>query len=167
MMKLPVSILPYNREKACAYAQAWAKKRNPAYLDFGDYGGDCTNFISQCLYAGSGVMDYTPVFGWYYNSSYNRAPAWTGVAYLSNYLLRSSLTSGPFAREIPQDLAQPGDVIQLRGKQGLYHSLFVMEKQDGRILVAAHDFDALYRPLASYRPADFVLLHIEGVRSYQ
>ena len=38
--------LPYNREKAVAYARAWALKRNPRYLDFEKMGGDCTNFAS-------------------------------------------------------------------------------------------------------------------------
>ena len=34
-----------------AYARKWAFSRNPAYYDFDDIGGDCTNFISQCLQA--------------------------------------------------------------------------------------------------------------------
>ena len=47
--------LPYDRQKAVAYARRWALGRNPAYFDFQDLGGDCTNFASQCLYAGAGV----------------------------------------------------------------------------------------------------------------
>ena len=35
--------------------------RNPAYLDFHGLGGDCTNFVSQCLYAGAG--DHEPHAG--------------------------------------------------------------------------------------------------------
>lgn len=48
-------ICPYNRGKAVAYALEWAMSRNPAYLDFEELGGDCTNFASQCLLAGGGV----------------------------------------------------------------------------------------------------------------
>ena len=33
------------------YARKWAFSRNPAYYDFENIGGDCTNFVSQCLYA--------------------------------------------------------------------------------------------------------------------
>lgn len=161
-----MKVLPYQREAACNYAAAWARKRNPQYLDFGDFGGDCTNFISQCLYAGSNVMDHTPTLGWYYNSSYDRAPAWTGVQYLSNFLLRQQATPGPFAEEVSESQMEPGDVVQLGGPQGLYHSLLVMDNRDGRLLVAAHDFDALYRPLASYRPLWAAFLHIAGVRAY-
>ena len=34
----------YDREKAVAYAHKWAYGRNPAYGDFSEMGGDCTNF---------------------------------------------------------------------------------------------------------------------------
>ena len=48
----------YNRKKAVEYALKWALDRNPRYLDYDDLGGDCTNFISQCLYAGIEEMNY-------------------------------------------------------------------------------------------------------------
>ena len=48
----------YRREAALQYAKQWALGRNPRYLDFEHMGGDCTNFASQCIYAGS----------WYYHS---------------------------------------------------------------------------------------------------
>jgi hypothetical protein len=41
----------YDRARALAYAEKWALSRNPAYFSFDGLGGDCTNFISQCLYA--------------------------------------------------------------------------------------------------------------------
>lgn len=43
----------YKRNLAVAYAKKWALSRNPKYYNFDPVGGDCTNFISQCLYAGS------------------------------------------------------------------------------------------------------------------
>ncbi len=55
---------PYNRLAAVAYAKRWAMARNPAFYDFSELGGDCTNFVSQCVYAGSLVMNFTPTFGW-------------------------------------------------------------------------------------------------------
>ncbi len=55
----------YRREAALQYAERWALGRNPRYLDFEKLGGDCTNFASQCIYTGSGGMNYTPVMGWY------------------------------------------------------------------------------------------------------
>ena len=73
------TLQPYNRQAAVAYAHRWAFGRNPAYSNFDGMGGDCTNFASQCLYAGTGIMNFTPTYGWYYLSLNDRAPAWTGV----------------------------------------------------------------------------------------
>lgn len=43
----------YNRENAIQYTKKWAYSRNPKYYDFDSIGGDCTNFVSQCIFAGS------------------------------------------------------------------------------------------------------------------
>ena len=61
-MLIPVG---YDRFRAVAYALRWALSRNPRYYDFEDIGGDCTNYVSQCLFAGCGVMNYAPENGWY------------------------------------------------------------------------------------------------------
>ena len=74
--------IAYDREAAVAYAKKWAFRRNPAFYDFSKIGGDCTNFASQCIYAGAKVMNYTPTFGWFYKSANDRTPSWTGVEYL-------------------------------------------------------------------------------------
>ena len=92
--------LPYNRTAAVEYARKWALTRNPAFYDFEEIGGDCTNFASQCIYAGSGVMNYTPVMGWYYNSPYDRTPSWSGVEYLYNFLITNK-SVGPYAKIVP------------------------------------------------------------------
>ena len=61
-----LKLYPYNRKAAVAYAHHWACSRNPRFYDYENIGGDCTNFASQCLYAGTDIMNFTPVFGWYY-----------------------------------------------------------------------------------------------------
>ena len=48
----------YDRNAAVAYARKWALGRNPAFYDFSNIGGDCTNFASQCIY----VMDGRAIF---------------------------------------------------------------------------------------------------------
>ena len=58
-----MTLRPYDRQAAVTYAHRWAYHRNPDFYNFDELGGDCTNFASQCLYAGSGVMNYTPTFG--------------------------------------------------------------------------------------------------------
>ena len=69
----------YNRNNTIEYAKKWAMNRNPAYYDFDGVGGDCTNFASQCLFAGCDVMNYTKDTGWYYINSDDRAAAWSGA----------------------------------------------------------------------------------------
>ena len=90
----------YDEAAAVAYAKRWALLRNPAYLDFHGLGGDCTNFVSQCLYAGAGVMNRTPVYGWYYLTGNNRTASWTGVEYLYRFLTANK-GPGPYARRFP------------------------------------------------------------------
>lgn len=46
------NIISYDPNKAIAYARQWAKSRNPNYHDYSGEGGDCANFVSQCLIAG-------------------------------------------------------------------------------------------------------------------
>lgn len=48
----------YNRESVYQYAKNWAFSRNPKYYNFDSIGGDCTNFASQCVYAGCNEMNY-------------------------------------------------------------------------------------------------------------
>ncbi|MBQ7566906.1 MAG: amidase domain-containing protein [Oscillospiraceae bacterium] len=160
-----MTVLPYDRARAAAYARRWALGRNPAYYDFARIGGDCTNFASQCLYAGARVMNYTPTFGWYYISVNNRAPAWTGVEYFYSFLVGND-SVGPFAAEVPREDVQPGDFVQLADETGDYYHTPVIVAVAPQILVAAHDDDAFGRPLNTYLFAQARFLHIEGVRTW-
>ncbi len=156
----------YVRSRALDYAREWAMKRNPAYLNFDNLGGDCTNFASQCLYAGSGVMNPTKVYGWYYYSSYNRTASWTGVEYLYRFLLNNRGV-GPYAQAVDAARAEPGDIVQLGHADGtFYHSPVIVGKADGELFVAAHTFDAYMRPLSSYVFDQARFLHILGVRDW-
>ncbi len=156
---------PYDRNAAVAYARRWALSRNPAYYDFQNIGGDCTNFASQCIFAGAGVMNYTPTMGWYYRSINDRAPAWSGVQYLHNFLVNNR-TVGPYGSVVPQEKAQPGDIVQLGTREGnFYHSPVIIAVKP-QILVAAHTFDAIDRPLSSYSYDTARFIHIEGVRTW-
>lgn len=155
---------PYDRLHALKYAQKWALERNPLFYDFADIGGDCTNFVSQCLYAGSCVMNYTPIYGWYFLSIDDRSASWTGVEYLYRFLIENK-GEGPFATQTDAEQAEAGDVIQLGNADGTYyHSLMITGVQGNTFLVAAHNNDVLNRRLSTYRYDRIRYLHIQGVR---
>ncbi len=162
---------PYNRERAVNYAETWALRRNPLFLNFAGRGGDCTNFTSQCLLAGSCTMDFTEDFGWYYISPENRAPAWTSVAFFYDFITEQPAFAnenagiGPFGREVRAREIELGDFIQLADEEGdYYHTLIITGFEPNDILICAHTDDALNRRLSTYNYASLRFIHIDGVR---
>ena len=155
--------IPYNRNAAVDYARMWALGRNPSYYNFDHVGGDCTNFVSQCIYAGAQAMNYTSVFGWYYRSSYDRTASWSGVEYLYRFLV-NNMGIGPYARLVQQEEAEPGDVVQLGTASGDFYHGAIITAVMPTIKVAAHTDDALDRPLNSYDYERARFLHIGGAR---
>ena len=155
----------YNREAVVAYARRWALDRNPKYYDFSPVGGDCTNYASQCIYAGAGSMNYTPIMGWYYRSSTDRTASWSGVEYLYQFLVNNK-SVGPHGHLVPQWEVEPGDIVQLGSSNGGFYHSPVITAVEPAILVSAHTFDALDKPLNSYYYDVVRFIHIDGVRSW-
>jgi len=157
----------YDRHAAVQYAHRWAYGRNPIFYDYEHLGGDCTNFASQCIFAGCGIMNFTPTFGWYYIDANQKAPAWTGVPYLYNFLTRQAFSVGPVAVEGPLEDILPGDIVQLsfKGKEFQHCPVVVAVGTPHTLentLVAAHSYDANNRPLSTYEFRDIRFLHITG-----
>ena len=168
----PLTFIPYDRQKAVEYARKWALSRNPIFEDYTGIGGDCTNFVSQAIFAGTCVQNYTPELGWYFISAANRAPAWTSVEYFYEFMtgapefISENGGTGPFGFEITLDRVRPGDVIQLADEAGdFYHTLIVSKVEDGEIYICAHSDDALDRPLSSYNNASERAIFIAGART--
>lgn len=162
--------VPYYRDAAIAYADYWAYRRNPNYYSFDSIGGDCTNFVSQALYAANGVMNFTPTYGWYYIDINDRAPAWTGVVYLYNFLTTNK-GPGPFGREVPLTEAEPGDIVQMDlNDEEFGHSALITsirgEPTPDNVRVSAHDMNANCRPLSTYNYYRLRVIHIDGVRFF-
>lgn len=166
---MPGASSRYDRESAVRYAHQWAYARNPAYYDYEKLGGDCTNFASQCIFAGAGVMNHHKVKGWYYHNTNDKSPSWTGVEFLGKYLVRSATGPGPFAKEVSIAEIIPGDVIQLsfNGSQFQHTPVVVATGQPPRpenILIAAHSINCDNRPLNTYTYKKIRFLHIVTVR---
>ncbi len=120
----------YRREEAAAYADRWWKDGNP---EFETFDVDCTNYVSQCLFAGEAPINYTGKreTGWWYKG-FNGTQEWWSYSWavsdsLQRYL-SGSRSHGLRAEvvERPEQLML-GDVIQYDWDgDGLYqHSTIV------------------------------------------
>jgi len=153
----------YYREKAVEYAHKWAYSRNSKYYNYDKIGGDCTNFISQCIYEGSQKMNYKKDTGWYYSNANNKASAWTGVEFLYKFLVNNK-GIGPFGEEKDIYKLEIGDIIQLSFDNTVFaHSLIIVENKK-KILIATHTYDADYKDIDNYTYQKIRGIHIEGVR---
>ncbi len=154
----------YDRAKAAAYARRWALSANPEYYHFGGIGGDCTNFVSQCLLSGGGVMNYDRHNGWFYNSQASRSPSWTSVDALMKFLLRKDKSVGPYGRVVQLNQVMIGDILQLRQNPTHFnHSVIVTNIIGRQIIVCAHSNDAKDKPLQNYSFFEVMPIHIEGI----
>ena len=123
----------YNRIGATNYATQYAISPNTNYVDFGstgtNEGGDCTNFISQCLNEGGGISEH---FGtiysntcWFYTTGSNRSSSWTGAQEFNTYVKSSvskiNSTMSTFSS------VDYGDIIQLQSTTStqMSHSLII------------------------------------------
>ena len=151
----------YERELAVKYAKKWALSRNPKYYNFDPIGGDCTSFVSQCLFAGSQKMNFNFENGWYYNNGYDKSPSWSGVEFLYKFLTTNK-SYGPRGKEISASQIESGDIIQLSfSGNNFEHSLFVLSPID--FSVAAHTYDVLDKKISEYTYSKIRYIHIENV----
>ncbi|MBB5326305.1 hypothetical protein HNQ34_003439 [Anoxybacillus tepidamans] len=135
----------YDRMKAVKYAEMWWNSYHPAFPKFDV---DCTNFVSQCLYAGGIPMTGYPnrQKGWWMKNkswSYSWAVAHAFRWYLSGEHL------GLQAMEVsaPEQLML-GDVIcyDFEGDGRFDHSTIVVAKdRQGMPLVNAHTTNSRMR----------------------
>ena len=141
----------YNRTEAVNYALKYAKERNPKYHDYTNEGGNCTNYISQCLYAGAPVMNFFKN-GWFY------------------LFLISNDGIGVFGQVSPLEGCEAGDIIQLKfkNKPVFSHCLFVtkvISLKPKEIYVCANTRDVKAVPLSYYSFEQMRLIHILGYRT--
>ncbi|MCL6634628.1 MAG: amidase domain-containing protein [Peptococcaceae bacterium] len=157
----------FDREGAVSYADrfaglAWGagngNRYNPRYRDLNDRGGDCTNFVSQCLAEGGGI----PMDGiWFYDrGSASGSQAWVRAESFGDWLVYSgrgrrlargtfpelNQPGGKFPRGAVREL-QKGDVIGY-GERGYSEHLAIVVGCDSRgyPLVNAHNVDRYHCP---------------------
>jgi hypothetical protein len=134
----------YNRNKVQDYVNTWWNSFNPDYLFFKE--DDCTNFVSQCLFAGNAPMNYTGKreLGWWYQGKSGKQELWS-LSWAVADSLRRYLTGGLkdwHAETVDSPLKLTiGDVISYDwdGNGHYQHSAIVSDLDaHGMPLVSAH-----------------------------
>ncbi len=110
---------------------------NPEYRDFNGHGGDCTNFTSQCIYAGGIPTDST----W---EPYTYA--WVNADGSMNYF---SSNYGKKLRRVTASQVYPGSLLYLDryDDESYYHSLIcVGTNSAGTPIINCHTADRYHMP---------------------
>ena len=139
----------YNRQAAVDYANTWWDRHNPQFPAFQD---DCTNFISQCLYAGGAPMRGMPnrSQGWWMVGLPERWSYSWSVAHSLRWYLETS-TKGLMATRVSSAWElELGDVIfyDFTGDGRIDHSTIVTRIEEGIPYVNAHTMNSKDRHYA-------------------
>lgn len=153
----------YQIQQAVQYALTYAIEPNPEFGNYEKWGGDCTNFVSQCLHAGDIPFDYEGIdvrYQWYWYSETTRTPSWTAANSLKFYMEHNktdqdgNLSLGLKAAPIKLNQLLRGDVVQFVKRDGhSYHSVIVTDYvvRNGRVvdyLISQRTEDAINYPLS-------------------
>ncbi len=170
----------YDRQKAADYANEWVSAdkivRNPDYSAYDDYGGNCNNYISQCLYAAGVPMDYAGGSQWkYYSDEVNennvaagRTPSWTSVDGFYDYCADNAGGGLVALTDCQLYAAEVGDIIQISAYGGWDHSVIITKviyDENGNpvdFLVNSNTSDKGAYPLSAYEAKQLRLIKIFG-----
>lgn len=132
----------FNITEACNYAETFALKSNPNYKSFEDIGGDCTNFVSQILYAGG--VKQTKAWSPYTNPWINAEDLYL---YLTTHKLADKLST--------ETSLTKGCLIQFYTPQigRFFHNGFITyELPNNDYLYCCHSYNKLNYPLSETFP---------------
>ncbi len=116
----------YNGAVAAAYADTYWSNYNSAWPSFANRGGDCTNFVSQALYAGGLPMRTSPTYSgdaaWYMIENHKKwsySNPWVNAQDNSILMLQNmpgvtkvaDVYGAAPGQTVADGDAQPGDVI--------------------------------------------------------
>lgn len=148
-----------------------ANRYHPDYADFNRHGGDCSNFISQVLYAGG----FPETKRWAWDSESEGTHAWINATRLAQYLQKSGradlYAAGTLPAviqpgddgESPLSRIRPGDLIgYFESSRVVHFAVVVGLDTDGYPVVVSHSADRYRVPwdLGWDRTTRYLLFHI-------
>jgi hypothetical protein len=160
----------YSATNAVTYANTYYSSYNSAYPDWTTYGGDCANFVSQCLKAGGKAYNVAQTAvtaakaadwaNWY---SYGSALNTTNVssthrganAFRNYWQSKVSYNTYTSVSTAAYNYGSVGDAISLlttndSGAIVAYHTLFIIGKSNNDFTIAAHTSDTNTKKLSAY-----------------
>ena len=150
----------YNINEAVKYALKYALEINPKFWNYEQWGGDCTNYVSQCLYAGGIPFDTAGIdvrYHWYWYNDTNRTPSWTAADSLKFYMENNNVDQdgspslGLKAIQVGLEQLLRGDLVQLLDHRNkAYHSMIVT----GYLVQGEKVVDYLVSQHSGYDPDD-------------
>lgn len=154
----------YDAEAAVAYAGEWVGRRNEEWADYSGRGGNCQNFVSQCLLAGGIPMDRegNAVWKWYgedpdnSGSAEGRSPSWTGVDEFYQYAAENEGFGLVAAVDYAYEEGEAGDLIRLGFPDNWNHVVMitdVIRDEEGRTvdyLIDSNTSDMHNFPVSAY-----------------
>jgi len=171
---------PYDADAALAYADTWVDPVNVVRNDsvfgvYDEHGGNCNNYISQCINAGGIPMDTIgDQWKWYgdslntYQSASGRSASWTGVSQFFTYA--SENTGYGLVAVVDDNVfsGSPGDILQYGSNGEWVHSVIitqVIKDDQGNMvdyLINSNTTDRIDYPASAYGYVDFHLIKILG-----
>lgn len=143
----------YLAHYAVEYASDYYRNYNPNYPDWGGYGGDCANFVSQCLHAGGKRMRGTPgssssaqdFRNWFSvgstTNTSNVSSTWRGADAFRHYWQSNSTSYKKFNSFSLSavDYGRVGDTVTLLNSNGRgYHTLIIIGFSSSDLIMAQH-----------------------------
>jgi hypothetical protein len=143
----------YSYSDAVFYAEKYYKNYNSNYSDWNSAGGDCANFISQCLYAGGKSMAGTPgtkvaaenFANWFSKGTTqnvkNVSSTWRGADAFRNYWQSNATSYKKFTSVDNSSFSYGynGDAVSLLNSNGrAYHTMIIVGYSSPDFILAAH-----------------------------
>ena len=128
----------YSARNAQTYADKWWSGHNPNYKSNENNGGDCANFVSQCLYAG-GLSKMTGSFGsskgWHHLKRLGKfqiSNAWGNASYLFSWLCDNNFVQTTYILQTKSDVEKAAKNMKAMSRCTSV-IFFDSNKSDGKI----------------------------------
>jgi hypothetical protein len=145
----------------------FALNRNPEFRDYSGAAGngDCTNFVSQCLYAGGWTFLQPPVISpnpteWWFDARWREnSRTWSSASWFTDFLERSNrVTSCTLGELVPGDIIGHDD--STHGGHYMFATGILSNPPLHNLLLSYHTTDRLDFSFSDV----MVLLGVEGYR---